>query len=73
MNVAPLTRLQKMSTTATASAVALITRVQDEAGRTEVRAVPTKYAVTTAATTFPSAPPFMMVSIDALIPMMSIA
>ena len=62
-----------MSTTATVSAAALITRVQDEAGRTEVRAVPTKYAVSTPATTFPSAPPFMRLSIDALTPMTSIA
>ena len=73
INLTPLNTQPTASTTATVSATALIRRVQDDTGRTVVRAVPTKYAVSTPANTFPSARPLRRLRIDALTPMTSIA
>src|SRR5688500_6751888 len=66
INLTPPARQRTASPTATVSATALIRRVHDDAGRTVVRAVPTKYAVTTPTTTLPLSPPLRRLRIDAL-------
>jgi hypothetical protein len=47
--------------------------VQEDAGRTVVRAVPTRYTVSTAATTLPLSRPLRRLRIEALAAMTSIA